>query len=76
MSSVFALEDELARSIATALRPQLLKGSAGNAPLVQQPTSPLPPSPGREANRQTSRTPAHRDLVAFVAKGLPGPEGS
>src|SRR5207237_4319464 len=38
MSSVFALEDELARSIATALRPQLLKGSAGNAPLVQQPT--------------------------------------
>src|SRR5207248_7587184 len=38
MSSVFAVEDELARSIATALRPQLLKGTAGSAPLVQQST--------------------------------------
>jgi TolB-like protein/Tfp pilus assembly protein PilF len=38
MRSVFALEDELARSIAAALRPQLLKGSGGNAPLVQRPT--------------------------------------
>jgi TolB-like protein/Tfp pilus assembly protein PilF len=36
MSSVFAVEDELARSIAAALRPQLLKESA---PLVQQPTA-------------------------------------
>jgi serine/threonine-protein kinase len=38
MSSVFALEDELARSIVTALRPQLLRGSAQSAPLVQGPT--------------------------------------
>ncbi|HWE24410.1 MAG TPA: hypothetical protein VG496_10800 [Myxococcales bacterium] len=38
MSSVFAVEDELARSIATALRPQLLKGSAAGASLVQRPT--------------------------------------
>jgi TolB-like protein/Tfp pilus assembly protein PilF len=38
MSSVFALEDELARSITAALRPQLLKDGA---PLVQQPTGSL-----------------------------------
>ncbi len=36
LHNVFAVEDELARSIAVALRPQLLKGAS---PLVQQPTS-------------------------------------
>ena len=36
LDNVFAVEDELARSIAVALRPQLLKGAL---PAVQQPTS-------------------------------------
>ena len=36
LENVFAVEDELARSIADALRPQLLKGAT---PLVRQPTS-------------------------------------
>jgi TolB-like protein/Tfp pilus assembly protein PilF len=36
LENVFAVEDELARSITDALRPQLLKGTT---PLVRQPTS-------------------------------------